>query len=369
MVMGMKTNTKTKGRATSRTNRPTAPGCHSAEPKAADQVPKLRSPQDLLQAAPNLLGYAPIDCLVAMVTRGGTVHLTLGTPLQAVESPGGPQYVLERLMITSDGGQDWAFRVFLIGYGERGRALAAVRSMRDLLAERVVDSFIVDSGRWWFADKVGLSPGRPLPETDRWAGGMARPGASRSRDDLAASLAAPTGEREDAMVEVLLKALDEVPEDPSAASQLVLDTLAAWRGGEPLSDLDYVAAGVAMAAGPARDQVWRWLSRDRAVECLPFWKQVLARTPHGARPIVLAVTGFHAWIAGDGAVLNICCEEAAASRSQNSLVLLVDQIARSALPSTCWEVVLDHLACRVTATGDSLEAGLVESPEVQMVPV
>ena len=363
MVIGM----------TARTNRGTTPQnprprFNAAEPKDRQTVPKLRGPQDLLQAVPHLLGYAPADCLVAVVVRGGYHHLTLGVPLEAVDCPGGPQFVLDRMMLTRDGHRDPDFRVFLVGYGERGRALAAVRVMGQLLGDRVVDSLIVDQGRWWYADK-GRQTGRPLPRTDQPPGGMVRSCRVVSRSELAASLAAPTGEREDIMVEALIEALDKVPDDPVAASQLVLDSLAAWRRGEQLSDTEYVAAGVAMAAGPVRDQVWRWLTRDRAVECLPFWKQVLARTPHGVRPIVLAVTGLHAWIAGEGAVMNICCEEAEASGSQNSLVLLVDQIAQSALPSTCWEMVLDNLACRGTAAEASPEAGLVESPEVQMVPV
>jgi len=341
-----------------------------AEPKAAETVPKLRSPQDLLQAVPYLLGYAPADCLVAVVVRDGYHHVTLGAPLEVVEQPDGPPWVLSRLILDRDGHPNMDFRVFLVGYGDRERVLAALRLMRPVLSQQIVDCLIVDRGRWWFADKDKLSPGRPLPPTDQLPGGMVRSRVTAlSREDLAASLAAPTGEDEDAMVQALIEALDQVPEDPIPASRLVLDTIAAWRRGDALSDTEFVAAGVAMAAGVVREEIWRWLTRDRAIECLPFWKQVLRRTAYGARPIVLAVTGFHAWLAGEGAVLNICCEEAHASGSQNSLVLLVDKLAQSALPPTCWEEVLDHLASRVTEAEASPEMGLVESQEVHMVPV
>jgi len=81
------------------------------------------------------------------------------------------------------------------------------------------------------------------------------------------------------------------------------------------------------------------LTTSKAVACLPFWKEVLIRTPYPMRSAVLGVTAMVAWVAGEGALMNICIEEAEKTDPDYPLVSLVKQISMACLTPASWEEI------------------------------
>jgi len=301
----------------------------------------IRTPEDVLRMVPLLLGFQPADCLVAMVVRQGAVCLTARCPIDDLERPDGVRWLADKLEYAD--GQSGKTQVFVIGYGGRSRAAAVVRAVGDACGD-VIDAYVVDGGRWWYADDDD-APGCVVPPPDRTPSGLVMgPAVAGSREELCAAVAAPSGEREDELLAALVDACDLIPDDDEVATgQLVLARMSAWSGGERLSDAEFLSAGLAMSSSGARDEVWRWLTRQRASIYLPFWKEVLTRTPHGLRAVALAVTGMVAWIAGEGALMNICREEARQEDPGYPLVQMLDEIARWWVPPDCWDDVRSGL--------------------------
>jgi hypothetical protein len=217
--------------------------------------------------------------------------------------------------------------------------------VRDVLGVKVLDAVIVNGGRWWFLDEDLHAEG------SHWFAGKLdsrAPSADlvgmRTRQDLVASIAAPVGQREDELLQCFLTCLDRVnEEEPGHAGQMVLDLMEAWRSGYPPSDADYLTAGLSMSTGKARDEVWRTLTRLKAEAYLPFWVQVLARTPRGVRTVALGVTAMVAWIAGNGALMNICVHEAEQTDPNFPLVCLLRGLCDGFLEPKCWEEVVDSM--------------------------
>jgi len=307
--------------------------------KPVAAVATLRTPQDVLEAIPCLLGFYPADCVVAVVVRSRAVHVTARWDLADAETPDGPDWFAQRLLCDSAGEAVDGVKVFLAGYGERDRASHAVQAVRDKLGGAVIDAVVVGPDSWWFANEDARAPGRPLARTGRWSALSPGPVAA-SRADLARSIAAPCGQREDDMMNALVHAIDLIDEDaPVEAGRRVIRLMDAWVRDSALSDADFLSAGVAMSAGEARDEVWRQLTRGGAQAYLPFWIEVASRTPRGVRVIVLGVTGLFAWMAGEGALMNICLEEAEDTDPDFSLIRLLRQIADDCLPPASWDVL------------------------------
>ncbi|MDR0285609.1 MAG: DUF4192 domain-containing protein [Propionibacteriaceae bacterium] len=303
----------------------------------------LRTPTDMLEAVPFLLGFKPADAIVAIVVLDAQVYLTARWDLGVTESPGGLDQVLERLVYDCDGQPLWDARYFLVGYGPRERVRPVLEAVRAGLGV-VLDSVIVDRRRWWFVDDPVARPGQPIPRKGRVARafGETRP-VLASRDALVAGIAPPTGEREDTMLAALLAAFEVIPEEePAAAGRMVLDIMADWSRG-PVPDIDYLAVAVAMSLPLAREAVWRVTTRDFAVRHLAFWKAVLTRTPLAVRLPPLAVLGLNAWIAGDGALKNICLEEAERIDPDFSLVQLLLAVTGQGVHPDLWAEIRDGL--------------------------
>lgn len=310
-----------------------------------ETIPKIRTPQELLDAIPPLIGFRPSDSLVAVVVRDKLVYVTARLDIAAIEEPGGAQWLAERLTHGPDGEKLTRMGVFLVGYAERGRARAAVRAMREALGEAVREALVVDGETWWRVDDQEDAEGNQVPKRGRMSTILSEGNpVMASRAELAASIAAPTGKKEDEMLEAVIDSLDLVPEeDPCQAGKRVVDLMAGWCLGKPVTDTEYLSAAVTVSMGPARDEIWKILTRARAKEYLPFWKQVMVRAPKPVRTAGLAVTGIIAWIAGEGALMNICLEEAESMDPEYPLVEMLSQISLGCLPPSYWEIMNSSL--------------------------
>jgi len=287
----------------------------------------LRTPEDLLDAIPGFLGFKPSDSLVAVVIRDGDVHFTARLDAAAIEHPEGPAWFCERLISLAQGPRT----IFLVCYSSRSRACDVINCVIHRLGDYVVDALVVDGETWWFADDKADHQGRGVPSASL--------NHSTCRADIAASIAAPSGDREDEMLARLIEAIDRDEAcDPACAGKAVVAMMNSWVEGKTLSDADFLTASVTMSVGQARDEVWRVLNHKAAKDCLDFWKEVCVRTPTGIRTPALGVTGMVAWIAGDGALLNICLEQA--EEADHPLINLLTRISLDCLPPSSWERVI-----------------------------
>jgi len=320
-----------------------------------ETIPTIRTPQELLDAIPPLIGFRPADSLVVVVVRNKLIYVTARVDLAALETPEGVQWLAERLTHGPDGEELDGIGVFLVGYGktiaeppdaehadepvERKRTRRAVLAMCEELGPMVKDALVVDGDTWWQVDDEAGTPGHKLPRKGRMSRILAHDDpVLSSRQELAASIAAPTGKKEDEMLEAVIDSLDLIPEeDPCLAGQKIVNLMARWHRGSPLTDAEYLSAVMTVSMGPARDEIWKILTRTKAKQYLPFWKQAMLRTPKGVRTAALAVTGIVAWIAGEGALMNICLEEAESSDPGYPLVDMLEQIAVGCLPPSYWE--------------------------------
>ncbi|MCL2470464.1 MAG: DUF4192 domain-containing protein [Propionibacteriaceae bacterium] len=302
-----------------------------------ESVPTISSPEEFVEAIPCLLGFHPSDSLVVVVVTRRSVSLTARCDIALSDRP--EEYDRFVRTVTHDwqGSRLPQIQVFVAGYSDRQTASAAVRALQARLDAQVLGAVVVDHDRWWMIDDDIHGPGRLVLRDTGLSRRLTCGPVAASRSDLAASIAAPMGQREDDMLRALVDALDQVKEDdPVEAGLTVVALMSSWHDGTALSDRDYLTAAVAMSLDEARHEVWKVLSASKARQYLHFWKEVVSRTPQGIRTVVLAVTGMFAWIAGEGVLMNVCLEEAEQADSEYPLVRMLSRIARCGVPPSTW---------------------------------
>ena len=312
-----------------------------------ETIPTIRTPQELVDAIPPLIGFRPADSLVAVVVRNKLIYVTARLDIAALETPEGVQWLAERLTHGPDGKPLKRIGIFLVGYTQPGstdlceriRVQTAVLDMCQALGSLTKEALIVDSGAWWRIDEKLDTPGHKLPKKGRMSQILTHDNpVMESREELVASIAAPSGKKEDEMLEAVIDSLDLIPEeDPPLAGKRIVSLMEQWRQGRSLTDADYLSAVMTVAMGEARDAIWTVLTKEKAKQYLPFWIEALTRTPRGVRTAALAVTGIIAWIAGEGALMNICLEEAESTDPEYPLVDMLREISFGALPPSYWD--------------------------------
>ena len=304
-----------------------------------ETIPTIRTPVELLDAIPPLIGFTPADSLVAVVVKNKLIYVTARLDIAACETREGVQWLAERLTHGPDGKKLAGIGVFLVGYSERSRAQQAVLAMCEALGALTKEALVVDGDFWWRIDEKLDTPGHKLPRKGRMSRILSQDNpVMASREELARSIAAPTGKKEDEMLDAVMMSLDLIPEeDPPLAGQRIVAVMDQWSHGRPITDEEYLSAVMTVSMGPARDEIWKILTKAKAEEYLPFWKQAMTRTPKGVRTAALAVTGIMAWIAGEGALMNICLEEAEATDPEYPLVEMLNQISLGGLPPSYWD--------------------------------
>ncbi|MDR1387752.1 MAG: DUF4192 domain-containing protein [Propionibacteriaceae bacterium] len=297
----------------------------------------VRQPGDLVTLLPYLLGFEPADSLVLLVLRDQEVHLTVRFDLAtAIDRP---DTVGDFLIDVQGSVAPSAIRACAVVYAPRPAAAAAWRAVAPALAGWIDLALSVDGRRWWPADAPPGQPGRlkprhsPLEAAAVWSGLS----VADSRQALADRLAAPVSEREDELLGLRLEAMAELAEWSGAAAVDWLNALVARTGqGQPLSDQDCLRAGLLIEQAEVRDQLWRGLDVDGAPAQVRLWSEVVRRCVAGQRVLPLCVLAIVAWQAGQGALLSICHEQAAALDPGFPLVGLLDTIRDQRLPPASW---------------------------------
>lgn len=307
---------------------------------------RLRGGADVAALVPYLLGFHPHDSVVALLCSDGRLFVTARIPLEMAEHPLAFDDQLRRLAGRVDCPQ-WIFA----GYGEdRERVAAALRLASDLVGpDSVVDAIHVEKDRYWSV--VCSNPACCPPEGVRYDP-TASPAALHavvaglqavdSRERLLDRIRPPRGWTARAARLRLDNAHDLIRQHGLAQTadqfELLLAQGLADAAGLAADELSLLSA--CASYGLLRDAAYPQLSRSNAEQHVRLWQAVVRATARDDQGPALAMLGLACWVAGDGAMQMICWERASRLVPELSLVHILDDINRQAVPPGMWDQLL-----------------------------
>ena len=291
---------------------------------------------DLLNVIPSLLGFHPTDSLVVVCIKGRRVVVTARVDLTAVATPSAADACFASVWERFPGSSCLA-----VAYSPD--AVAAWGALEALAMatpwDVPVDAVHVDGERWYCSDE---DEGRPY---DPSASALAAEAAYRGvrvlpdRDALAATLAPSLTQAE--MADALESVIASRPEH-TVATALALASSVMRR---PRVPTPQEASTLAVAAfSPAFvEAVVTGIDSATAERAVSLWTSVVRATPEFAGAAASVVLAMAAWVAGDGALLNVCLERAAPHVGDSQWFRFLDIAVRAALPPTQWDAVRSEL--------------------------
>lgn len=315
----------------------------------------VSDPADLVEVVPQLLGFVPSDSIVAIMTCGGRVTVTMRSD------------VADGVELAAEGVLRAALRTecdaaHLIGFGPSEVGVDVVRLARLLtpLIEVGVVLLALPNGTWRHAQGCSCCPaeGRPLSGVSAAAMGLRVASGNAPAQSRAAFEArldpTPRAARLAALV---------APVEVEAESDLLGAAAAVLLGGEPVDALpDEVVARAARALGalPMRDALlcglcpqvmplsefgplgaavaaalpvdWAPGSRHRADRARDRFVQFCAALPQESAGEPLAVLAMFSWWCGDGALAWVATDRALAASPGCSLAQLTCRLLAEAVP-------------------------------------
>lgn len=306
--------------------------------QTVNQTLTLRSPEDLLAAAPVVLGFVPTDSAV-MFTFDAVSCFHARVDLPAIGEDVAP--FVDALLapcVRHDVG-----RVLFLLYSEdHGRA--------DRVARRLVRAFetagidVVDvvraDGRRWFPLLRGRrsvpSSGVPYDvSSHRFAAESVLRGrvTHASRADLEATVSS-----DPAAVARVQGALD--PAGPRPEPGWVPATVARHvLAGSVPDDAEAACLLAGLLDVRVRDAALVLLRRDTAEAHVRLWSDLVRRAPDGLVAPAAAVLGFAAWMSGNGALAWCAVDRCLAADPQHRLAGHLAEALTHAVPPSMWEEV------------------------------
>jgi hypothetical protein len=309
----------------------------------------LKSPADLVAAAPYLLGFHPSHSVVVLAFRDRSLTCAARGDLAG---PDGRPETVARDLIDAIGRQP-ATAVAILAYGPADRAstaAAAVRAAAERRGLAVRDALRVDRGRWWsyLCDDPACCPadGTPFdPRSSEVAAHCAFQGlaALPDRAHLAGQVAPVEGKDRASMTRATDRAwrrlsarLGSLPEDAGREAVLTEGRAAAQRAleryesGGRLDDDEVAWLTVLLLSIPVRDEVWlRLRGADAAVR---LWSDVTRRADPELAPAPASLLAFAAWRSGNGALAGLALERALDEDPSYSMAQLLMHGLRHGLP-------------------------------------
>jgi hypothetical protein len=292
---------------------------------------KVRSPADLINAVPYLIGFHPTDSITVVATRSDRVIFAgrhdLPPPEFSPEDARAAAQQLAEVVARQD-----ADAAAVIGYGEPPQVGPAVLRTGEALRRKgllVLDELRVAGGRYWSyactSPRCCPPEGRPCaPEQSpvaasaTFAGQVALP----DRETLVAQIAAVAGEERAAMTAATARAqarlaglLDRELHEANfarlvrrAGRTAIRDAERLYRSGRRLTDDETAWLGVLLIDTPVRDYAWeRTGLQDWR---LTLWTDVVRRVEPAYVPAPACLLSFAAWRLGMGALATAAMDRA-----------------------------------------------------------
>lgn len=267
----------------------------------ATQTLTIRTPDDILAVVPELLGFHPVESLV-MLTFGGP------RPFQARVDLPQPHEIDDMIdALLHPCLQHEVPQVLMVIYSDTGVGPRLAKLAGRLTAAftqegiEVIDAMWLREQKWWESFPRGTTGTLALTPRDSV---IDRP-VQASREALAAQL------------------VTDSPVEPN-------DDPFTLTGPVDLTDQEIGALLEHLDDGIFRDSCLYAITRGNAREWVPFWINVVRRSPDSHVANAAAVLGYVAWQAGDGA-LGWCAVDRAEEAGNTSLAQLVAYVLRNAI--------------------------------------
>jgi hypothetical protein len=308
----------------------------------------VRCTEDLIAAAPLVLGFQPADSVVMLTAEGAHVfHARTSLPGLA-DPDGSAAHVAELLLgpARRNGLRRVVFLFFSDDERVTRRVWVALRRGCERSRLRIVDAVRVDERRYY-----PLTGDRMLREVGVAYDVTAHPFAAQAvlqgivvakdRDAVVASVAADPG-AQDAVRAVLLAAglADAGPphgghERRRWGEWLQEVVLRHTAGGTVASDDELARVGWCMQDVRVRDAAWALIRRPQADRHQAFWSDVVRRMPDTLLPAPAALLGWAAWQAGHGALAWVAIDRCrAVDPSYGMAAILADCLDRAVPPDS-----------------------------------
>jgi drug/metabolite transporter superfamily protein YnfA len=317
---------------------------------------KLRSPADIVDAVPYLVGFEPHESLVVLSLRGPRSRLGLTA---RIDLPGAKSATVCARNFVGYLKRDGAARAIIVLYPPSdGILYPSVKPLADALTKHltrarieVCELLCVCDGRWWSmqcADAECCPPSGTLiahDTTSELAAAMTVEGrvVLGSREELAAMLDPVGGVAAAAMVYAMTRIHDEVAARVFAGhkSEVVTESLALFRAAVDRGVVD--AAGLVGSASEltvdeaarlivslglwgVRDEVMTWFDGDRGDATRSLLLELVRRSVLPGDASALTVLAWVCYLRGEGVLAGIAVDRARTADPEYSLAELLDQV-------------------------------------------
>lgn len=304
--------------------------------------------EDLLNCLPTVFGFVPRESVIGLTVRGERNAIAFclrhDLPEPGQEHALAGELASHLLRHACDG-----FMVFALSSdADRARAMALTLQDHLPLEQRRLTVWADDARIW--SDTPGHSPlGEPYALSDHHEARVRAVAEGQvvlaDRSELYAEVAGPQGERlrwldavHDEVVEAFVaRALqpdadDLVGTERTRVAALVDRAIA----GECLTDGERVEIAVLVAAISVRDAEWVRIDRRNARRLHEVWSSICRVAVPDFAPAVLALAGFAAWQAGDGARAVVALDQALRHDPDYSMAVLLMEAVQGGLHPDLW---------------------------------
>jgi hypothetical protein len=332
---------------------------------------KLRSPADIIDAVPYLVGFEPHESLVVLSLRGPRGRLGLTA---RIDLPGAKSATACARNFVGYLKRDGAARAIIVLYPPSGGiSHPSVKPLADALTKHLTRARIevsevlcVCDGRWWSmqcADAECCPPSGTLiadggPSEVAVAMTVEGHVVLGSREELAATLDPVGGLAAAAMVH----ALEHVDEELAARAfaghkrEVVAESLAFFRAavdarvidpdaGVPASAVELTADEaarmiLALDLWGVRDEVLTWFEGDRGEATRSLLLELVRRSVLPGQAAALTVLGWVCYLRGEGVLAGIAIDRARTADPQYSLAELLDHVLSGAVDPSMFQETL-----------------------------
>jgi Domain of unknown function (DUF4192) len=296
----------------------------------------IQGPGQLIEAVVPLLGFEPVESLVAVSVSGGVLASVMRLDLRDAVLDG----AADRLAgLAVRNGADGVVVVIVSAEavscaqcGERFQDLARELGMAlGGCGVRLLDSLVVDriaaGGRWRCVDDYGVGGVLADPATSVMGAVAVAEGHRQygTREELKAMVAVDA-ERAAVLAPLLSGAVNVAVSGLAAVA-----AVRRMAGGVVLSDAELAGVGAALVEGQVRDVLYSLAACDEAAAAEGLWALLARVLPAPFRVEALTLTAFSSYLRGDGPLAGVALEAALAEDPGHRMAGMLDTARRNGI--------------------------------------
>lgn len=313
--------------------------------RARADVPRLRvtQPADFLAVVPYLLGFHPVESVVAIFFDSGRVRLTARVDLPGESAAAELVDELRSLKHRAHARS----AVLLVYTADQASGRQVLERLVAETGLKPVEALLVTPDRWWSAlcrHRDGCCPsegtpydlsGHPLCAEAVLAGLSAVP----DRTAVASMVSGPAPSECPALEELAAEAvLGLVGVERSWRKHRIQELVqAALTDPDVLSDAACAELAALCLDVTVRDVAWALMTREDAESHVTVWRRVLSRSIDDLASAPLGLVAMAAWISGNGALLNCSIARLEELDPTYGLLAICRDISWGAVHPSLWD--------------------------------